>query len=185
MLLRQAEALAATAPPPERAVAPGLEHPFRVVRGPDSRRRAIALPLLRLRPAAGPWSAPQDLTVADWVAPPLRTRAREQLFIAQVQGDSMEPTIPDGAFCLFERPWPAPKPREVGIFVRWGVDEHVGSFTLKAYLPVARDSAGGRIVTGALRGHNERRPALEHREGEDALEQPFARYLRVLDVPTG
>lgn len=154
-------------------------HSFREVSERAARTMPAAVPLLRLRPAAGAWSTPQAEGVEAYVVLPLRTRSKRGLFVAQVTGSSMEPTVPDGAYCLFERPWQAPRAGELGLFVRWATEQE-GSFTLKEYRPRKQETTAGSEVGGALVGHNRMHPPLRHRAGAEAPEQPFARWLRVL-----
>ena len=40
----------------------------------------------------------------EWVAVETRHRLRPGMFVAQVVGKSMEPVVPDGAYCLFAAP---------------------------------------------------------------------------------
>ncbi|MBI5482390.1 MAG: helix-turn-helix domain-containing protein [Deltaproteobacteria bacterium] len=153
--------------------------PLRTVSASAARRTKGAVPLSALRPAAGPFSAAQSDATEAWVVVPLRVPSKKGLFVAAVEGTSMVPTVPDGAYCLFQRPWPAPKPGEVGIFVRWE-SERTGRFTLKEYRPEPLDGPGGLAVGGALRGHARAFPPIRHREGAEAEERPFARLVRVL-----
>ena len=63
-------------------------------------------PLVPLRAAAGAFSDPQHIEDEDfeWVEVDSRSRLRRGMFVAQVVGESMEPAIPDGAWCLFRAP---------------------------------------------------------------------------------
>ncbi|MBM3775352.1 MAG: S24 family peptidase, partial [Acidobacteria bacterium] len=65
-----------------------------------------AVPLTPLYAAAGGWSQDQlDLVpldwVEDWVSYDTSTKFEPDMFVALVEGDSMEPVIPDGSYCLF------------------------------------------------------------------------------------
>jgi hypothetical protein len=53
--------------------------------------------------------------------------------VAQVIGRSMEPIIPDGAYCLFQFKAPQLKNDMIGVFQLHGAEdpEHGGSFTVK------------------------------------------------------
>lgn len=83
-----------------------LALPFRRVQPTASEKFLTCLPLLSLQVAAGAFGAPQPLQDADWawVAVETRHRLRRGMFVAQVVGKSMEPAIPDGAFCVFAAP---------------------------------------------------------------------------------
>ena len=64
------------------------------------------VPLVPLKAAAGGFSDPQHIEDDDfeWVAVESRHRLRQGMFVAQVVGESMEPAIPDGSWCLFRAP---------------------------------------------------------------------------------
>lgn len=177
-LLRLADRLH---PPEGEAPAP----PFRVVNEATARRHGSGLPLYSLKASAGEWSAPQAARVEAWVIVKLRVPSKRGLFVAQVTGRSMEPGIPDGAYCLFQRPWPSPRPREAGLFVKWegggdGEGEEAGRFTLKEYRPEARETELGDLVAGTLGARNPAHPGLAPSSLEDADERGFARLFRVL-----
>jgi type I restriction enzyme, R subunit len=69
-------------------------------------RYQTCLPFVPLKAAAGAFSNPQHIEDAgfEWVAIESRHRLRPGMFVAQVVGRSMEPTIPDGAYCIFRAP---------------------------------------------------------------------------------
>ena len=77
--------------------------PLRLVEPTSSEKYVTCLPLMRLKAAAGAFGNPQHVEDDDfqWVAVESRRRLRRGMFVAQVVGRSMEPTIPDGSFCLF------------------------------------------------------------------------------------
>lgn len=69
-------------------------------------RYVTCVPLVPLKAAAGSFSDPQHVEDRgfEWIAIESRHRLRPGMFVAQVVGKSMEPTIPDGAYCLFRAP---------------------------------------------------------------------------------
>ena len=84
--------------------------PFRyVVPGPADRFKTC-VPLTTLRAAAGKWSEEQmgldqiAEWATDWITFDTKTRFEPGMFVAKVQGDSMAPEIPSGAYCLFRQP---------------------------------------------------------------------------------
>ena len=81
---------------------PGL----RLVEPPAEQRYSNCLPLVPLKAAAGAFSDIQHVEDDDfdWVAIESTHRFRRGMFVAQVVGKSMEPDIPDGAYCLFRAP---------------------------------------------------------------------------------
>ena len=86
----------------ERAPGPAL----RIVRPRPEEKYVSCVPVVPLRAAAGAFSDPQHIEDNDWqwAAIETRHRLRPGMFVAQVVGKSMEPLIPDGAYCLFAAP---------------------------------------------------------------------------------
>ena len=79
--------------------------PFRRIDAPRTEdQNKTCVPLFSLKAAAGGFSNLQAAEPDGWVVPNTRHRLRAGMFVAQVVGKSMEPTIPDGAFCLFAGP---------------------------------------------------------------------------------
>lgn len=116
--------------------------PFKIVSANEQEFAAYknSVPLSNLQAAAGSWSEEQagldvladqsiDWVLLDGVQP------EKGMFVAQVNGQSMEPLIPDGSYCLF-KPVPAGT-REGRKLLVWhaGVtdDETGGHYTLKVY----------------------------------------------------
>jgi SOS-response transcriptional repressor LexA len=64
------------------------------------------VPLVPLKVAASAFGHPQPVVDDDveWVEVDTERTLRKGMFVAQVVGRSMEPGIPDGAFCLFASP---------------------------------------------------------------------------------
>jgi hypothetical protein len=64
------------------------------------------VPLVPLKVAAGAFGNPQHVVDTDWqwVEPGTDRPLRSGMFVAQVVGQSMEPAIPDGSYCLFSAP---------------------------------------------------------------------------------
>ena len=62
------------------------------------------LPRFSLAVAAGPFlTNPEDIQAEDWVETPPDLHLDEDMFLARIQGHSMEPRIPDGSLCVFRR----------------------------------------------------------------------------------
>jgi SOS-response transcriptional repressor LexA len=62
------------------------------------------IPKFSLRSAAGPFLDNPEIQAEGYVeAPPDLRRVTGDLFVAQIEGTSMEPDIPDGSVCLFRR----------------------------------------------------------------------------------
>ncbi len=118
--------------------------PFRprTVEPKPEERYVTCVPLVPLKAAAGAFGDPQHIEDDgfEWVAVESRHRLRPGMFVAQVVGKSMEPAIPDGAWCLFrapveghapgqDRPRPAPRrhrPRDRPALHRQALREREG-----------------------------------------------------------
>jgi len=108
----------------------------RIVRPEAGARYRTCVPLVSLQAAAGAFGDPQRPTDDDWewVEAPGRT-LREGMFVAQVVGRSMEPSIPDGSYCLFVAPVVGSRQGKVVLAeLRDGLDPETGErYTVKRY----------------------------------------------------
>jgi len=88
------------------SAAGGASEPFRRVTPREEDKYRTCVPLLTLKVAAGAFGDPQHMDDGqwEWATPETKHRLRPGMFLAQVAGKSMEPTIPDGAYCLFSAP---------------------------------------------------------------------------------
>jgi len=79
---------------------------LRIVAGTPAERYKTCVPLVPLKAAAGAFGDPQHIEDGgfEWVAVESSHRLRPGMFVAQVVDRSMEPAIPDGAWCLFRAP---------------------------------------------------------------------------------
>jgi phage repressor protein C with HTH and peptisase S24 domain len=79
---------------------------LRIVEPRPEDRYVTCVPLVPLKVAAGAFSGLQHVEDEnwEWVEIETRHRLRPGMFVAQVVGKSMEPTIPDGSYCLFAAP---------------------------------------------------------------------------------
>jgi transcriptional regulator with XRE-family HTH domain len=119
-----------------------------------------AIRLYSIKPSAGLWSDLQEGCSQEvWVAPPEGVRPRKGSFIAQVMGRALEPSIPDGAWCLFAKPWSSPRAHELGVFVKDAAGD--------------TPEAGGYFMVRPY-------PASRGRLDEAELGRPCARFVRVL-----
>jgi SOS-response transcriptional repressor LexA len=89
-----------------REMVPRLPPRLRVIEPTVEQRYVTCVPLVPLKAAAGAFGDPQAVRdeAFEWVAFETRHRLRPGMFVAQVVGKSMEPAIPDGAYCLFRSP---------------------------------------------------------------------------------
>jgi len=112
---------------PPRSAAVPLAHalpPFRVLAGPDSQApETEAVPLMSLRAAAGSFGKPELAEITAWVVPRTKRKIEPGMFVARVVGRSMEPLIPNGAYCLFGEPADAVGAGEVLLVQHGGLAE--------------------------------------------------------------
>ena len=59
------------------------------------------LPRYSVQVAAGRFLENQEVAEEGWEEVPAGLRLTEQMFVARIQGESMEPRIPDGSLCVF------------------------------------------------------------------------------------
>ncbi len=111
--------------------------PRKVEPAPED-RYVTCVPLVPLEAAAGSFSA-QQLVEEDagfeWAEVRSRHRLRPGMFVAQVVGRSMEPTVPDGSWCLFRGPVEGSRQgKTVLVQLRDATDPETGQhYTVKSY----------------------------------------------------
>jgi hypothetical protein len=129
-----------------------MTQPFRRVTPKPDERYRTCVPLIGLEAAAGAWRAqegvpePEDPNV-EWVTWDGSRRFAKDMFVARVAGRSMEPLIPDGAYCLFRRV-ALPSSPERAVLVRHAgaaSSETGGQYTVKHYRE-GKDPDGERQV---------------------------------------
>jgi len=110
---------------------------LRVVEPKPKERYVTCVPLLPLKAAAGAFGDPQHVEDdgLEWVAVESHHRLRPGMFIAQVVGKSMEPAVPDGAYCLFAAPVTGTRQgKTVLVQLRDAADPETGErYTVKRY----------------------------------------------------
>ena len=113
--------------------------PFRprTVEPVGENRYVTSVPLVPLKAAAGRFSDPQHIQDDDfeWVAVSSRHPLRKGMFVAQVVGESMEPAIRDGAWCLFRAPVEGTRQGKIVLVqLRDATDPETGQrYTVKRY----------------------------------------------------
>ena len=100
------------------------------------------LPLYTLRAAAGKFGADEsvDEEPEDWVRTPEGMRLGEGMFVAHVEGRSMEPRIPDGSLNIFRGPVVGSRQGKIVLVELAGVHER---FTVKRYTSKHKKPSGG------------------------------------------
>lgn len=79
------------------------ETPFRILRFEEVKPYVNSVPLFDIKAAAGNFSALQIPNHVKWIELPFNITAKEGYFVCKVVGESMNKTIPNGSYCLFEK----------------------------------------------------------------------------------
>jgi SOS-response transcriptional repressor LexA len=125
----------------------------RVSPKPDERFKSC-VPLVDLHAAAGAWSDVQEAVPElddpglQWVAWDGAPRFTKDMFVARVQGRSMLPDIPDGAYCLFRRVALPSSPDRAVLVRHAGAanPETGGQYTVKRYREEKGTNGEKRVV---------------------------------------
>ncbi len=88
------------------------------------------LPLFTMRAAAGKFGADEEVEEEDWVRVPENMRLTEGMFVAHVEGRSMEPRIPDGSLNIFRANVVGSRKGKIVLAELTGVHER---YTVKRY----------------------------------------------------
>lgn len=117
-----------------RSEKPGVE-PFRRVTPEEKVKYRTCVPLLTLKAAAGGFGDVQTVEPDCWVEPNTKRRLRSGMFVAQAVGNSMEPRITDGGWCLFQSPVKGTRRGRVVLVQHRDIEdpETGGSYTVKRY----------------------------------------------------
>ena len=94
---------------------------------------ATHLPLYSLRAAAGGLSDEMLSEAEDWVPAPEGMRLSPDLFVAHVEGRSMEPRIPDGSLNLFRLHPAGSRQGKILLIELFGVLDQTARYTIKRY----------------------------------------------------
>ena len=164
-------------------------HPaLRIVRPHPQDRFLNCVPLIPLKVAAGTFGEPQNAGYEewdlDWVEIETHRRLRKGMFVAQIVGKSMEPAIPDGAYCLFGRPVEGTRQgRTVVVLLLDQADPETGQrFTVKRYESEKAASEDGtwRHVKVLLKPINHDFPLIELNCEDEGSVEVVAEMLEVL-----
>ena len=101
---------------------------------PQGAQDASWIQVVELAAAASGFSDSQEPEPMGWVQVERLPRGTG-LFVAQVRGKSMEPTIPDGAWCLFRHPVVGSREGRILLVQHRSITdpEHGGKYTVKRY----------------------------------------------------
>ena len=164
---------------------PGL----RLVKPTNEAKYVSCVPLVRLRAAAGVFGEAQQVQDldsnwdGDWVELDTGHRIRSGAFVAQVVGQSMEPRIPNGSYCLFRTIEGTRQGKTVLVQLRDAKDPETGEhYTVKRYLSEKVESGDGgwRHVKITLKPENpEFQPIELTTDDEDTL-KVIAEFVEVV-----
>ncbi len=106
-------------------------------------RYTTHLPLVSLRAAAGGLGEEMAADVEEWIPAPEGMRLSPDLFIAHVEGRSMEPRIPDGSLNLFRLHPAGSRQGKILLIERFGVLDETARYTVKRYTSRKVYTSGG------------------------------------------
>lgn len=115
-------------------ITPG-SRPFELVTPNEDERFVSCVPLVSLKAAAGAFGEAQEVEPLGWVRFDSSRALAPGMFVAQVAGRSMQPRIPDGAFCLFSNRVAGSREGKILLVQHreiWDPDNG-GSYTVKRY----------------------------------------------------
>lgn len=139
------------------------------------------LPRYSLAVAAGPFlTNPEDIEAEDWIETPPDLRLNEDMFVARIQGHSMEPRIPDGSLCVFRRNVVGSRNGRL-VLVRNTELADENRYTVKRYRSEKRYSEDGFEQTRIrLESLNPAYPSWDLDEDSEKY-QVVAEFVRVLE----
>jgi len=142
------------------------------------------LPLYSLRAAAGGFGpdeeVDQEISNLNWVEAPEDLRLNDDLFVAHVTGDSMEPLIPAESLCVFRKPRAGSRNGKIVLVQLRGTSQSGGEVTVKRYRSEKALTEEGwqheRIIMEPL--NQPKHKPWELPEGEDL--RVLGEFVRVL-----
>ena len=141
---------------------------------PRSLKFDTHLPLYTLRSAAGKFLENAEVECESWVEAPANLRLTQEMFVAEIQGTSMEPLVHDGDLAVF-RLIPAGSRQGKKVLV----EERGGAYTLKVYTrPKGFDREARGAVTLEPLNHEHEPIQLEP---EDDRYRIIAEFVTTLD----
>ena len=161
---------------------------LRIVQPHPEDRYVTCVPLVPLKAAAGAFSAPQHVEDDnwEWVAVDAKRRLRPGMFVAQVVGKSMEPTISDGSYCLFRAPVIGMRQGKIVLVqLRNAIDPDNGErYTVKRYQSQVTDGDSWRHTRITLKPINPDFQSIELTGVEEGELQVVAEFVEGLGIPS-
>ena len=139
------------------------------------------LPRFALAVAAGPFlTNPEDVTAEEWIEVPPDLKLDDDMFVARIQGQSMEPRIPDGSLCVFRRNVVGSRHGRL-VLVRNSELADDNQYTVKRYKSEKKTTEDGFLQTRIrLESLNPAYPSWDL-DPEEEKYQVIAEFVRVLE----
>ncbi len=139
------------------------------------------LPRYSLRVAAGKFLENEEVNADGWIEVPGDLRLTPDLFVARIEGHSMEPLIPDGSLCVFRHGVAGSRQGRL-VLVEDTAAGGNNRYTVKRYVgEKARDGEGGwRHTRIRLESLNPDYPSWDL-EPEDGKYRILAEFQRVIE----
>ncbi|MBV8808145.1 MAG: hypothetical protein JO033_05675 [Acidobacteriaceae bacterium] len=139
------------------------------------------LPSYSLAVAAGPFlTNPEDIEAREWIETPPDLKLDENMFVARIQGHSMEPRIPDGSLCVFRQGVVGSRNGRL-VLVRNSELADDNQYTVKRYRSEKIQTEEGFLQTRIrLESLNPAYPSWDLDKNEDKY-QIIAEFVRVLE----
>jgi len=139
------------------------------------------LPRYSLAVAAGPFlTNPEGIEADEWIEVPPDLKLDDDLFIARIQGHSMEPRIPDGSLCVFRRNVIGSRNNRL-VLVRNSELADDNQYTVKRYKSEKKVTEAGFVQTRIrLESLNPAYPSWDL-DIDDEKYQIVAEFVRVLE----
>ncbi|MEE8210917.1 MAG: S24 family peptidase, partial [Acidiferrobacterales bacterium] len=162
----------------------------RVIQPSADEKYVNCAPLVPLEAAAGAFSDAQHVedNKWEWIAVDTKHRLRPGMFVARVVGKSMEPAIPNGAYCLFAAPVTGTRQgRTVLVQLRDATDPETGErYTVKRYeSEKVQDGDSWRHTSITLRPTNPAFQPIVLTGVEEGQVQVIAEFVEVLERKKG
>ena len=139
------------------------------------------LPRFSLAVAAGPFlTNPDEISAEEWLEVPPDLKLDDDMFVARIQGHSMEPRIPDGSLCVFRRGVVGSRQGRL-VLVRNSELADDNQYTVKRYKSEKAVTEEGFLQTRIrLESLNPAYPSWDLEQDEEKY-QIIAEFVRVLD----
>jgi SOS-response transcriptional repressor LexA len=170
----------------EKKTRPETRSVYRLVHPKPENYFSTCIPLVPLKFAAGAFSDPQyfDHDSWEWVEIDTHRRIRSGMFVAQVVGKSMEPSIPDKSYCLFSAPVTGTRQgKTVVVQLSDDVDPETGErYTVKRYSSekAATEDGSWRHLKVTLKPNNPDFEPIELTCEDEGSVQVVSELLEVL-----